>query len=856
MKPRIYLIDAHAYLHRAYHALPPLTNAAKEPVGALYGFARALILILKKEKPDFIAICFDSPGPTFRHEIYKEYKATRKKIDEDLLVQLRAAPGLAEDMGFPCLAYPGYEADDLMATMASRAEQEEIDAVLVTGDKDALQMVGGGVKVLRDVNKGEWMDASGVQKKLGVSPSSVVDYLALIGDSSDNVPGVPGIGPVTAVKLIHQYGNLKRIFHAADSGDSALNPRAAHSLIKGKESASAAVRLLELKKDVPLKLKPSQCVYSQSDPGKLKSSFERLGFNSLLQEFSLEEKNGEVSTGELGKESFVFEETDLSHLKPAFKQAREIALAVSFESGDAILALALPDRRVSFLKSAEIRKHKNDLSEIFQGSALKTAYDLKEIYSFSIEMNLPQPSPAFDVRMAAYCLNPVRPREGALDKKSSWKERVFWELERALNAGSVKDRLKEEGVFHIYQDIEFPLTHVLALMEREGIGVDQPYLEKLSKEFDEKIAALQEEINREAGFPLNVNSPKQLAELLFDKLSLPVIHKTAKGGRSTDEDCLSVLAQQHPLPAKILEFREAFKLKSTYIDGLLSRIDPETGRIHTHFDQAGAETGRLSSSNPNLQNIPIRTEAGQKIRRAFIAAKNWRLVCADYSQIELRVLAHVSKDLSLKQSFAENEDIHAQTAAAIFHLPLEKVDAEMRRRAKAVNFGIVYGQTAFGLAQELQIPQAEASSIIKRYFERYHGVSRWIEQNLAEAKKEKKTRTFLGRVRYLPELDAKNAVLRQYAERAARNTPVQGAASDIIKIAMIQIARNLSAKNEFQAKMLLQIHDELVFEVPDQEVEPFSRWVKKKMENAVSLDVPLVVSVKAGRNWRDLEVIR
>ncbi len=855
MKPRIYLIDAHAYLHRAYHALPPLTNAAKEPVGALYGFARALILILKKEKPDFIAVCFDSPGPTFRHEIYKEYKATRKKIDEDLLVQLRAAPGLAEDMGFPCLAYPGYEADDLMATMASRAEQEGIDAVLVTGDKDALQMVGGGVKVLRDVNKGEWMDASGVQKKLGVSPSEVVDYLALIGDSSDNVPGVPGIGPVTAVKLIHQYGSLNQIFRAATSGDLALSPRAAHSLMEGKKSAAAAVRLLELKKDVPLKLKPSQCVYSKPDPGKLRSGFERLGFNSLLQEFSLEKKNGEVATGELGKEA-VFEEMDFSHLKPAFNQAHEIALAVSLESGDAILALALPDRRVSFLEGAEIRKHKTDLSEIFQGSVLKTAYDLKEIYSFSKEMGLPQPSPAFDVRMAAYCLNPVRPREGVLDKKSSWQERAFWKLDQALNAGPVKDRLKEEGVFHIYQDIEFPLIDVLASMEREGIGVDRPYLEKLSKEFDEKIAALQEEINREAGFPLNVNSPKQLAELLFDKLSLPVIHKTAKGGRSTDEDCLNVLSQQHPLPRKILEFREAFKLKSTYIDGLLSRIDPETGRIHTHFDQAGAETGRLSSSNPNLQNIPIRTEAGQKIRRAFIAAKNWRLVCADYSQIELRVLAHVSKDPSLKQSFAENEDIHARTAAAIFHVPLEKVDAEMRRRAKAVNFGIVYGQTAFGLAQELQISQIEASSIIKKYFERYQGVLRWIEENLTEAKKEKKTRTFLGRVRYLPELDAKNAVIRQYAERAARNTPVQGAASDIIKIAMIQVSQGLSAKNEFQAKMLLQIHDELVFEVPDQEVEPFSLWVKKKMEGAVSLNVPLIVSVKGGRNWRDLEVLR
>ena len=825
-------------------------------MGALYGFARMLILTLKKEKPDYIVVCFDSPGPTFRHEIYKEYKATRKKIDEDLLVQLRAAPKLAEDMGFRWLASPGYEADDLMATMAQAAEKEGMEAVLVTGDKDALQMVGEGIKVLRDVNKGEWLDAGGVQKKLGISPLSVVDYLALIGDSSDNVPGVEGIGPVTAVKLIHQYGNLDGIFQAAVSGDPGLNQRALHSLLKGRESAFAALRLLELKKDVPLTLKPSECAHLSPDPEKLKSSFLHFGFSSLLQEFSLSEPNGHVPAPPEEKTAFVFQEKTFGDLTPAFMKAQEIAVAVSSEPDKSGLALALPDRQVAFLTGAEIKAHQTDLSHVFKSSSLKTAYDLKEVYAFAEEMGLSRPEPAFDVRMAAYCLNPVRPREGALDKKADWKERLIWKLGEALNASTLKNRLKEEGLLNLYDDIEFPLIHVLALMEEEGIGVDQPYLEKLSKEFEEKIANIQEEINREAGFPLNVNSPKQLAELLFDKLALPVVHKTAKGGRSTDEDCLKILAQKHSLPEKILEFREAFKLKSTYVDGLLARIDSKTGKIHTHFDQAGAETGRLSSYDPNLQNIPIRTEAGQKIRRAFVAGKGRQLVCADYSQIELRILAHVSNDEALKKAFEKNEDIHALTAAAIFHVSPEEVDAEMRRRAKAVNFGIAYGQTAFGLSQELQIPQSEAASIIKKYFGRYQGVFRWIEENLAEARKEKKTKTFLGRVRYLPELDAKNTVLRQYAERSARNTPVQGAASDIIKIAMIQIARALSEKNEFHSKMLLQIHDELVFEVPDKEVDGFSLWVKKMMEGAVSLDVPLVVAVKAGHNWRDLEVVR
>ncbi len=856
MKPRIYLIDAHAYLHRAYHALPPLTNAAKEPVGALYGFARMLILTLKKEKPDYIAVCFDSPGPTFRHEIYKEYKATRKKIDEDLLVQLRAAPKLAEDMGFPCLAAPGYEADDLMATMAQAAEKEGMEAVLVTGDKDALQMVGEGIKVLRDVSKGEWLDAGGVQKKLGVSPRAVVDYLALIGDSSDNVPGVEGIGPVTAVKLIHQYGNLDGIFEAAQSRDPGLNPRALHSLLNGKESANAAVRLLELKKDVPLSLKPSQCAHLISDPEKLKDSFSRFGFNSLLQEFSLSGSNGYAPAASPEQTAFVFQEKPFDDLKPALMKSQEMAVAASVQPGEMGLALALPDRQFAFLTEMEIEAHQADLSRIFKSPALKTAYDLKEVYALADHWELSQPEPAFDVRMAAYCLNPIRPREGALDKKADFRTRALWKLEESLKASTFRRRLKEEGLLELYQNIEFPLIRILASMEKAGIEVDRPYLEKLSDEFEKKINRLQKEIDEEAGFPVNANSPKQLAELLFDKLNLPVVHKTAKGGRSTDEDCLKILAQRHSLPGKILEFREFFKLKSTYVDGLLNRIDSKTGRIHTHFDQAGAETGRLSSYDPNLQNIPIRTEAGQKIRRAFVAGEGSLLVCADYSQIELRILAHVSKDKALKEAFEKNEDIHALTAAAIFHIPLEKVDAEMRRKAKAVNFGIAYGQTAFGLAQELQIPQPEASAIIKKYFEKYQGVSRWIEENLAEAKKEKKTRTFLGRVRYLPELDAKNTALRQYAERAARNTPVQGAASDVIKIAMIQIAKALAQKNEFHAAALLQIHDELVFEVPEKGVEGFSPWVRKMMEGAVSLDVPLVVSVKAGRNWRDLEVMR
>jgi len=855
MKRRLYLIDAHAYLHRAYHALPALTNDAKEPVGALYGFARMLIQLLKKEKPDLTAVCFDLPGPTFRHELYRDYKATRAKIDDDLLIQLRQAPELAKAMGFSCVAIPGYEADDVMATLAKSAEKEGIEAVLVTGDKDALQIVGDGIRVLRDVAKGDWLDAGGVQKKLGVLPRSVVDYLALVGDAADNVPGVSGIGSVTAVKLINQYGSLMEIFKAAKSGDASLSPKAARALIEGEESAEMAVRLLKLKEDIPLPIAVSDCAYPHPDSERLKAVFSRFGFNSLLHDLipdALEIREVSIQT----LESATIVEVPFDELKEGLGKTN-FAVVAAFESDEngLNLALALPDRRVSFLNEAAVESEKAELSRFFNSSASKASYDLKETAAFFEKMGLSRPRPAFDVRLAAYCLNPVRP-VGPTRKNADWKERALWSLSEALKAETLKTRMSEDGLLKLYEDIEFPLIDVLVSMEQAGIGVDKPYLQKLSVEFEKEIAVLQAMIEEAAGFPINVDSPKQLAALLFDKIGLPVVHKTAKGGRSTDEDCLKVLALNHPLPAKILEYRELAKLKSTYVEGLLSRIDQKTGRIHTHFDQAGTETGRLSSSNPNLQNIPIRTSLGQKIRRAFIAGNGMALVSADYSQIELRVLAHVSGDAVLKEAFEKNEDIHTRTACEVFHVAPNKVDSEMRRRAKAVNFGIVYGQTAFGLSGELGIPQSEAATIIKKYFERYQGVARWIEENLASARREKATRTFLGRIRHLPELEATNTVVRHYAERSARNTPVQGAASDIIKIAMIKIHQGLSEGGQLKSKMLLQIHDELVFEAPESEVQVLAEWARKIMENSVHLSVPLVVQVKTGRDWRDMEIVK
>ena len=887
MRPRLYLVDAHAYLHRAYHALPPLTGPQGEPVGALYGFARMLLQLVKREKPGAIAVCFDTPEPTFRHKAYPEYKATRKEIDGDLLAQLKQARGLAQAMGFACVELPGYEADDIMATLARRGSREGFDAVLVTGDKDALQMVGPGIRVLRDVTKGVWMDSPQIEEKLGVGPSAVADYLALNGDASDNVPGVRGIGPVGAAKLIRQFGGVEGILKAAKAGDPGIAPKTAKAIVEGEQGLLTALSLVRLKDDAPVTVEPAQCKLSEPEPEKLAEAFTRLGFNSLLREMlpgsvavdSAAPSGGaaqpdraergpvaprlQSSVGVVEREASLPQaaaapvEKPFHDLLKHLKQADQIIVAAArnperdlAENSAAFLALGLPDGRIALLDESQCRSERQALSGLLRGKALKSSYDLKETLGALDLLGLELAGPFFDTMLAAYCLNPARPKAEA-SAAGGWRAALSSRFGKALGAEALRESMRAAGVLELYERVELPLIPVLREMEDEGIAVDEPYLRGLSSEFERDIQALKEELDRLAGVAINVNSPKQLAELLFDTLGLPVVHKTAKGGRSTDEGALQALAARHPIPGKVLEYRELSKLKSTYIDGLLERLDPKTRRVHTRFDQTGTETGRLSSLNPNLQNIPIRTAAGRKIRRAFVARPGSVLVSADYSQIDLRVLAHVSGDAVLMDSFEKNEDIHLRTACEVFHVPAGAVDKELRRRAKAVNFGIVYGQTAFGLAAQLGIPQKEAAAIIERYFERYAGVAAWFERNLEDARRELRVRTILGRVRHLPELAAKNAALRQFAERAARNTPIQGGSADVIKLAMLDVYRGLKEEG-FKAKLLLQIHDELLFEVPKGELEAFSPWVAKTMEAASRLKVPLVVDVKAGANWQDM----
>ncbi|MDE1975714.1 MAG: DNA polymerase I [Elusimicrobia bacterium] len=846
MKPRFYLIDAHAFLHRAYHALPPLSNSKGEPVGALYGFARMLLQILKRDNPQRIAVCFDAPGPTFRHKLFSEYKATRKKTDEDLVLQLKKAREMTEAMGFVCVESPGFEADDLMATLAQRGADEGLESVIVTGDKDALQLVGDGIRVFNP-SRNLWMDAGEIEKKMGVGPRAVVDYLSLVGDSSDNVPGVPGIGPAGAARLLGRFKNMEGILAAARGGDKAIGPKAAKALIASDKDINRARELIELRRDAPVNVKPGDCLPPEPEPARLTDMLKALEFNSLLKEIIPAAARAEPAEGPPAPVLADFENL----ARPLARSAKIAVGAVRPE--DPLLALGAADKGVSLLDLGQIRSQRKTVEALLSGRAVKCGHDIKETLSALEGLGLDLAGPWFDARLAAYCLNIPREKPvagedvaAALVRKTARALAEDAELER---------RMKEAGVLELYRDLELPLVRILRGMEKAGVAVDESYLRRLSREFSAAIAELQGELDSMAGAPINVNSPKQLAALLFDKLQLPVVHKTGKGGRSTDEETLKALAVRHPIAEKILDYRELAKLQSTYVEGLLQRLDSKTGRVHTTFDQTGAETGRLSSLNPNLQNIPVRSESGQKIRRAFVAPKGWLLVSADYSQIDLRVLAHVSGDKVLKDSFSRGEDVHLRTACEVFHVPPENVDTDMRRKAKAVNFGIVYGQTAFGLAGQLGIPQAEAAAIIKRYFERYSGVARWFEKNQEEARKAGAVRTFLGRLRRIPEISAKNAAVRQFGERAARNTPIQGGSADIIKLAMLAVGKELERAGS-KARMILQIHDELLFEAPEAGAAAFAGKMREIMEGAAKLEVPLVVDVKAGSNWRDMEALK
>ncbi len=907
----LFLVDAHGYLHRAYHALPPLTNSKGEPVGALFGFARMLTKILRRHRPDRLVVCFDDAAPTFRHKAYGDYKAHRKEIDDALKFQLPLARSLVDAWGLPSAVLPGYEADDVIATLAERGKQAGYEVVVVTADKDALQLVGGPVSVLNE-QRGVRYDAAEVEKKYGLRPDQMVDYFALVGDSSDNVPGVPGVGDKTATTLLQKFGTLDILFEQLDQVKSALKEK----LRAHEKEARLSRSLVILERDVPLPLDVDTCRIPDRPSEDLLRFVGRLEFNSLLPELKgTAEPDSTISAGPPASSPdqtdppapiqpvnrtvhTVLSERDLDRLVGELKGAPVLSVDVETTGLDpfscSLVGLSLSTKAGSawyvpvghaYLGApaqVPMEKVRRALATILADPALpKVGHNLKFDSQVLARAGMPVVPLAFDTMVASYCLNPGRQTHGlkalALDllgepmaaiesligkgAKQITMDQVKIE-DAAPYAGAdaevslrlkewMEPLLKEKELDPLFRNVEMPLVPILSAMEESGVALDVPYLNDLAQSFGRDIAQTQAEIHALAGEPVNVNSPKQLAVILFEKLKLPVVRKT-KTGFSTDEDVLQKLSHQHPLPARILAYRELAKLKSTYIDALLALVR-ESGRVHTSFNQAVAATGRLSSSDPNLQNIPIRTDYGRKIRRAFVAKEGWTFLSADYSQIDLRVLAHVTGDPALVAAFRRGDDIHSATARDIFSLePQAPVSDDQRRVAKTVNFGIVYGQTGFGLSQQLGIPLGQAQSYINAYLEKYAGVKAWMARIIEEARRNGYVTTLLNRRRYLPEIKAPNTAVRGFAERTAMNTPIQGTSADIIKLAMIQLARLFKEKS-WKTRMLLQVHDDLLFEVPEKELDRVAKPIQHVMENALSLSVPLVVDLKKGPNWADMK---
>ncbi|MDH5662312.1 MAG: DNA polymerase I [Elusimicrobiota bacterium] len=886
-KEKFYLIDGNAYIHRAFHALPPLTNSSGRMVNAVYGFTRMLLKILRQEKPDYVAVCFDFPAPTFRHKEFAEYKATRKETPDELKEQIPLAHKIVRAFNIPVFEKQGYEADDLISTLTGKASKEGIETVIVTGDKDALQLVDDSVKVLNEPKNILYTEKI-VKENMGVSPQQITDLMGLMGDASDNVPGVLGIGPKTGTELIREFGSLENLYQNL----SKVRDKLKEKLEKGKEKAFLSKRLVTLVKDVPVEVDIRQCQVGDFNREELLKLLQELEFKSLIVELVPQEEKHKVDY------KGIFNQEEFEALLEDLEKAPLVSLDLETTGPDPMrvaivgISFALEPYAAFYIpvahsylgapKQLEKKYVLEKLKPILENGKIKKygqniKYDLIVLKRQGIDLQ----GIYFDSMIASYVLNPSKMNHNLNDialeylnykmtpiseligkgKKAITMDTV--EVERVipyacadadivLRVAQIMEReLKDKRLDKLFYEVEMPLLEVLAEMEMNGVIIDMDYLAQLSQDFSIRLKDVEKEIYKSSGQEFNINSPKQLSFILFEKLKLPVVRRT-KTGPSTSEEVLLQLAEKHRLPHLIIEYRGLQKLKSTYIDAFPGMVNPQTGRLHTSFNQTVTATGRLSSSEPNLQNIPIRTEDGRKIRCAFIPDKGCLFVSADYSQIDLRVLAHISGDESLRDAFLRNEDIHRRTASEIFAVPQKEVTPDLRRIAKSVNFGLSYGMSPYGLSRDLEISQAEAKRYIDSYFKKYKGVKDYIKKVIIQARKDEFVTTLLNRRRYLPEINSKNGNVRGFAERTAINTPIQGTSADIIKVAMIRITEKLKSKN-LKAKMSLQIHDELLFEVPEEEVDELSRLAKEEMERAVSLDVPVVVDIKKGKNWRDLE---
>jgi DNA polymerase-1 len=895
----LYLVDGSGFIFRAYFGLrTPMSAADGTPTNAVFGFMRLLMNLLRDHDPAHVAVVFDPKGGSFRSQMYAEYKANRQEPPDDLKPQFQLCRDATVALGVPALEVPGYEADDVIGTLATRWTRTGRPCVVVTADKDMMQLVGDLIR-LHD-GKDREIGRAEVIERFGVPPERVIDVLGLAGDSSDNIPGVPGIGEKTAAQLLQEHGDLESLLAAAPT----IKGKRGQSLVENADLARLSAKLATIVCDAPLEIDPLALARVPPAPAPLAEFLKKMNFNQFIRELGLEAPSAKqidrsayraVTTSEglaevvsqiraAGRLAFDLETTGLDT-----HTAKIVGFALSWAPGEAVYIPVAHDYPgvPAQLAKAEVVAALRPLLEdpAFPKYGQNVKYECQVLQK---DVGIEYRGIAGDSMLAAYLLDSgrrafnldelsaeylghkmlgfqeVAGAGGADDKKAHANDARFARVDVATAtqyAGEDADvalrlcslfepRIEAEGMTSLYRDIELPLAQVLARVEMWGIRLDPHMLRDQSRRFAERIGGLELRIHALAGGPFNIGSPKQLGEVLFERLNLPTGKKT-KTGYSTDQAVLEGLAPLHELPRLILEYRHFTKLKSTYLDTLPTLIHPQTGRLHTSFRQAVAATGRLSSSDPNLQNIPIRSEEGREIRRAFIADKGWKLLSADYSQIELRVLAHISKDPGLCAAFAEGADVHARTAAQVFQVPQASVTPDQRRQAKAINFGLIYGMGAFRLAGDLGIPQGEAKRIIERYFEQYPGVRRYFDETVSEARTTRKVRTLYNRVRTLPDIDSPNATMRQAAERVAVNTPIQGTAADLLKIAMVRLDAALRREG-FQSRILLTVHDELVLECPEAELERVAPLVKAEMEGAAQFDVPLLVEMGTGDNWAEI----
>ncbi len=886
----LYLIDGSSYIFRAFYGIrQSLSTANGFPTNALYGFVNMLQKVVRDEKPDYLAVAFDSKEKTFRHQMYTDYKANRESPPEDLIKQFPYFEPLVNAFNIYSVRVPGFEADDIMGTLAKKGAEKGLQVVIVSGDKDMMQMIGPNIRML-DTMKNKWFGIEDVTEKFGVTPDRVIDVMGLMGDSSDHIPGVKGVGPKTASELINKFGSMHELYERIDEVDK-KNLR--EKLVQDKEMALLSRKLVTLDTSMKLECEFEDMTLKPSNNADLKKLFAEFEFSSLLGELGDDSKPAESTPAIEQHYETILTEADLERWVLLLKQsklfavdlettslhpvqARVVGISLCCEAGVACY-IPLTHRYLGVPEQLDLNWVLQTLKPLLEDPQIKKVgqnikYDLIVLRNEGVDLQ----GIAFDTMLASYLLTPSGRRHnmddlardylghttikykdvvGAASKAIGFDEvDVERATEYAAEDADITWRLFEKlspllqgNDLKLLQEMELPLLEVLAEMEIQGMKLDRGHLQNLSKLIQQKIHEYQKEIYSIAGEEFNINSPKQLSVILFEKLGLPVIKKT-KSGFSTDVSVLEQLAQEHELPDVILAYRHLGKLKSTYVDALQEDIYKKTGRVHTSFNQTVAATGRLSSSNPNLQNIPIRTEMGREIRKAFIAEENNYLLSADYSQVELRVLAHLSEDEALMDAFHMGEDIHTRTACEIFGTTPDRLDAEARRMAKAVNFGIVYGLSAFGLSRQLKIFPKDAKKFIDQYFALYRKVKVYMEETVAQAKEVGYTLTIMNRKRYLPDLKSQNRQVRESAERVAINSPVQGSAADLIKLAMIQLAEKIRQKN-LKSRMILQVHDELVFECPEDEEQEMRALVKREMEEVVPLKVPLVVDMGWGKNW-------